>query len=76
MPYGLKKTEEIERQLPVLLEYIRVTPKPDFIPQPVASASTILYAIQECLISRSGKVFRLVESACDLPCVIAAKEGL
>lgn len=66
--YGLQKTEQIETQLPVLLEYIRITPKRDrdFIPQPVASASTILYAVQENLISRDGDTFELTTAGLEV----------
>lgn len=61
-PYGFKRTPEIDRQLPVLLEYIQSVTKPEFIPKEIASASTILYAIQEGLVSRNGDVFKIESS--------------
>lgn len=61
-PYGFKRTPEIDRQLPVLLEYIQSVTKPEFIPKEIASASTILYAIQEGLVSRNGDVFEIESS--------------
>lgn len=61
-PYRFKRTPEIDRQLPVLLEYIQSVTKPEFIPKEIASASTILYAIQEGLVSRNGDVFEIESS--------------
>lgn len=57
--YGMHKTAKIDQQLPILLEYIRIMPKRDrgYIPQPIASAETIMYAIQEKFILRGRSQF-------------------
>jgi len=59
--YGMQKTEQIEQQLPILLEYVRIMPRRDrgYIPQLIASAETILYAIQEGMVSRDSDTFEL-----------------
>jgi len=59
----MHKTAQIEQQLPILLEYVRIMPQRDrdYIPQLIASAETILYAIQEGMISRDGDTFELTE---------------
>ena len=62
--YGMKLTPKIEQHLPVLLEFIRVM-HPDYIPQEIAGAGTILYAIQEGMIERDGEVFTLLNDSSD-----------
>jgi len=62
--YGMKITEQIDAQLPILLEFVRIMSKRDrgYIPQLIASASTILYAVQEGFISRDGETFELTDA--------------